>query len=152
MILPRRILMLIVFAFWQGGFTFYTSVVVPVGTDILGGPAEQGRITREVTRWLNVAGLVALPVLAWDAAATRPGRRARLACVAGMAAALVVLYVLYPRLDALFDHDLARVRDRREFRRLHKTYLWVSTAQWAAGLIYLIASPAAWRAADQSAR
>lgn len=140
--------MLIAFAFWQGGFTFYTAVVVPVGTDVLGGPAEQGRVTRDVTRWMNLAGAIALPILLWDAVATRPWRRTRVTCVILMAVVLAGLYVLHPQLDALFDADVARVRDRPRFRLMHKTYLWISTLQWAAGLAYLVLTPAAWRSLD----
>ena len=36
-----RFLVLAAFAFWVGGFTFYAAVVVPTGTEVLGGAAEQ---------------------------------------------------------------------------------------------------------------
>ena len=55
-ILLRRLLVLAAFAFWQGGFTFYAAVVVPVGTEVLGSSMEQGSITRRVTVYLNMAG------------------------------------------------------------------------------------------------
>jgi hypothetical protein len=148
MLIVRRLLTLVAFAFWQGGFTFYTAVVVPLGTGVLGSPAEQGRITREVSVWLNVAGAVAVVFLLWDALATRPWRRSRTACVILLALGLAALFYIYPRLDVLFDHDLARVRERGTFRPLHKTYLWISTVQWMVGVVYLALTPAAWRAAD----
>src|SRR5579871_1207813 len=73
LILVRRYLVLTALMFWQGGFTFYAAVVVPIGTAQLGGATEQGFITRHVAWYLNVAGAVALVILAWDAAATRAG-------------------------------------------------------------------------------
>ena len=68
--LGRRLLVLAALMFWQGGFTFYAAVVVPVGKEVLGSHFNQGRITRRVTVYLNLAGAVALLPLAWDAAAS----------------------------------------------------------------------------------
>src|SRR2546428_9021513 len=71
----RRFLVLAALMFWQGGFTFYAAVVVPVGQQVLGSDLEQGFITRQVTQWLNVAGAVALVPLAWDVLAAERRRR-----------------------------------------------------------------------------
>ena len=46
----RRFIVLVALCFWQGGFTFYAGVVVPVGTDVLGSSLKQGFVTRRVTR------------------------------------------------------------------------------------------------------
>jgi hypothetical protein len=62
----RRFLTLVALIFWQGGFTFYAAVVVPIGQRVLGSHLEQGFITREVTWYMNIAGAVALAVLAGD--------------------------------------------------------------------------------------
>lgn len=145
----RRLLTLIAFAFWQGGFTFYTAVVVPTGTEVLGSPAAQGFITRQVTRWINVTGAVALVVLTWDALATRSVRRARLFLCLLLAAGVVTLMILHPRLDAMLDAQRERVLDRSAFRSAHRIYLWVSTAQWFAGVAYLTLTPFAWRRDDR---
>jgi hypothetical protein len=45
-------LTLIALFFWQGGFTFYASVVVPIGQEVF-GPLRQGFLTRQVTVYLN---------------------------------------------------------------------------------------------------
>lgn len=145
----RRALVLTAIAFWLGGFAFYTAVVVPVGTRVLGSSAAQGFITRQVALYLNLTGAVALGVLAWDAFAERPLRRARFACWLLLLAGLATLIRLHPRLDALLDPALERVNDRAAFRSLHRQYLWTSTAQFTAGVVYIILTPLAWRRSDR---
>src|ERR1700746_354095 len=66
MTVVRRWLLLWALMFWQGGFTFYGGVVVPVGSAVLGSEREQGFITRKVTNYLNLAGAVALAIWGWD--------------------------------------------------------------------------------------
>src|SRR5437764_15421395 len=96
----RRFLVLAALMFWQGGFTFYAAVVVPVGQHVLGSHAAQGFITREVTRYLNLAGAAALVFLVWDVAAARDPRALRTGlrwlAVAGMLATLAALAWLHP--------------------------------------------------------
>src|SRR5438067_11181166 len=95
-----RFLVVAALMFWQGGFTFYSAVVVPLGQDIFG--KRQGFLTREVTDYLNLAGAIALLLLAWDVAAVsdRPFRRLlRWLCWAVMAVGLAVLLWLQPHLD-----------------------------------------------------
>src|SRR5947209_11754789 len=91
LVLVRRSLVLAALMFWQGGFTFYAAVVVPLASAEL-GHLQQGFITRHVAWYLNLAGAVALLVLAWDAAATGTGwlRHGRWLTLAGMAAALAL--------------------------------------------------------------
>jgi hypothetical protein len=144
----RRFLTLVAFAFWQGGFTFYTGVVVPTGTGVLGSAAAQGFITRQVAIWMNIAGAVAVPILLWDAAATRQFRRSRITLTLFLAAGLIALALLHPRLDAMLDHVNERVIDRQAFMPMHRAYLWISTAQWAIGVVYLLLTPWAWRKMD----
>src|SRR5215207_6093325 len=55
---------------WQGGFLFYTVVVVPTGTKLLGA-AGQGAITARVTDALNAIGVGGLTALALDVTWTR---------------------------------------------------------------------------------
>src|SRR5205823_7477731 len=74
-----RFLALVAFAFWQGGFTFYAAVVVPIGRQVFGSDLDQAMVTRQATVWLNVAGAVTLLFLAADIAVTAdPSGRRRL--------------------------------------------------------------------------
>jgi hypothetical protein len=150
--LLRRFLVLAALMFWQGGFVFYASIVVPIGTQVLGSAAEQGRITRQVTWYLNVSGAAALVLLAWDVAAARPGhgvRWGRGLCWLVMAVALGVLLRLHLYLDSLFIADDLIILDRPTFRYWHRVYLWVSTVQWAAAVLFALLTLAAWRAEDR---
>jgi hypothetical protein len=150
-ILTRRFLALASLMFWQGGFLFYVSVVVPIGQRVLGSDLNQGLITRQVTNYLNLAGAVALVFLAWDAAmsADRPTlRRLRWLSWLAMFLALGLLAWLHGLLDQLIDLDGVRILDRRLFHVQHRSYLWVSTAQWACGIIYALLMLHSWRVED----
>jgi hypothetical protein len=152
MTLFRRVVLVFALMFWQGGFTFYSAVVVPIGADVLGSAADQAGVTRRVTVWLNVAGAVALPLWAWDLAAspalTRRRQVVRWLLWAGQVGALALLVWLHPRLDAMFSDETFRVHHRDDFRFLHRSYLWISTVQWAAALALLVGTFRAWRARD----
>ena len=127
--------------FWQGGFTFYAGVVVPVGQEVLGSHLEQGFITREVTWYLNVAGAFALALLACELLGSGYPLQLRLkwrwAVWAAMAGVLLLLVIAHPVLDALIDVDAHRITDRAAFRTGHRIYLWVSTLEWVFTGAYL---------------
>jgi hypothetical protein len=152
--IARRLLLIVSLMFWQGGFTFYASVVVPVGAEVLGSHTEQGFVTRQVTNWLNVAGAVTLPILAWDLAVsadTASWRRwLRWSTWAVAVVSLGSLVFLHQRLDALLDPGKFLVLDSTTFRSHHSLYLWISTLQWAAALVYLAATLMAWRREDRA--
>ena len=152
MTVVRRWLLLWAILFWQGGFTFYGGVVVPVGSAVLGSEREQGFITRKVTNDLNLAGAVALGVWCWDLSAGRGtspgGRRLRWAIWAGLVLMLAVLAWLHLRLDELMDPEAAMILDRPRFRSLHGRYLVVSTVQWAGCLWLSALMIRAWRDED----
>jgi hypothetical protein len=149
----RRAVLVLVWMFWQGGFMFYGAVVVPVGSTVLGSDADQGFVTRSVTRSLNVAGVATLAVWAWDLASRRAGRgRVVSWALWGLVAALLgVLFWLHPLLDAHLDPHARAVLDHIAFRRLHRWYLCASTAQWALAVVLIWLTLRAWRDADSSA-
>src|ERR1700722_8389628 len=150
MTILRRLLLLWLFMFWQGGFLFYAAVVVAVGSDVLGGDFAQGLITRHVTSWLNLIGLIVL--LAWigDLAVERGSRlKRRWAVWCFLLLCLAALAWLHPRLDALIDVDHDRVLSRTEFRFWHRWYLHISTVQWLGSIVFTFLTLQKWRAADR---
>lgn len=151
----RRFVFLLTVFFWQGGFTFYTAVVVPIGTRELDSPVEQGFITREVTNYLNLAGGVCLTFWAielWCQNHVTTYRRLRWALWGVLAVGLVVLIAMHPVLDSMLiveNHDIV---NPPRFRLLHRIYLWISTVQWFAGIALLHRTVAAWFAPPESGR
>ena len=155
MLLIRRFLVLIALFFWQGGFTFYASVVVPVGQQVF-GHLRQGFITRQVTVYLNLAGAIALAVLVWDQLAARDPvrwrRASRWLLWTSMAIALLWLVWLHGQMDEMLVVKGRIIRDPDLFHARHRLYLWISTLQWACGLFYLISTLVIWRRQDGTAR
>jgi hypothetical protein len=151
--LVRRFLVAQALMLWQGGFLFYAAVVVPVGTAVLGSAAAQGVITRRVTWWLNLFGLVYLGLLAWDVAATRdpkPRREsARWWLWVAAAGLLYLLWFFHLLLDYFMDPRGESVQVRRPFRAVHVSYLWASTLHWLIGLAQAWLTLAAWRGEDR---
>jgi hypothetical protein len=151
MLIVRRTLLLWSLFFWQGGFFFYSAVVVKVGTD-LNGMFEQGLITREVAIWLNVAGAGTL--LFWIVDLLLERR----ACVkrrwfawSVMLACLVALVILHPLMNGMIEinSEHRRILNRADFRNLHRWYLWISTAQWIAAIFFTLWTVQNWRAVDR---
>ncbi len=138
-----RFAVLAPFIFWVGGFTFYTAVVVPLGTEQLGRDG-QGFITREVTKRINLAAAVSLALLFADLFVTRGTVRTRAALWLLMAACQAALFWLHAYLDTHLDPETHHVRARPSFYQWHRLYLWLHTVQWAAALISLGLLVIAW--------
>jgi hypothetical protein len=131
-----RYLAMVSFAFWQGGFVFYAGVVVPLGT-AMWGDRTQGFLTRQVTPWMNVAGLVACGVFLLDSLLWRRFRRLRLGLALVLGAGVLYLIWLHPHLNTLMVPETETILDRRAFRMLHKIYLWLCTVLWMVSLVWL---------------
>jgi hypothetical protein len=152
-VLVRRLVVLAALMFWTGGFTFYASIVVPIGTDVLGSAQDQGAITRQVAPLINLSGVVALVVFAVDIAMTRSARGltvGRWLAWLGMASCLVALMILYPHLDRLFHGEQAYLDSRAAFRPWHRAYLWTISVQWGFAVLFALLTLAAWRFADRA--
>lgn len=152
MTVVRRFLVLAALMFWHGGFTFYSSVVIPVGQKVLGSHRQQALVTQSVTNYLNLAGAVALALWAWDIAGTHDSdrrRRVRWGLWVLLVVTLGLLVWLHVPLDREMIPDL-RTLDESQFRQLHGWYLIVSTVQWAAGVILTVTTLMAWRCEDRS--
>jgi hypothetical protein len=153
MVLLRRWLVLVSLAFWQGGFMFYGAIVIPVGSEVLGSHAEQARVTRPVTNYLNLAGAVALVFWCWDGAAKRgagsPGRSFWLGW--GLLVLLLVVQVwLHGWMDDLLDMKDGSAVDRPGFGWLHRWYLLASTVQWIGAMGLLAWTIRAWGRGDRT--
>lgn len=137
----RRFVVMLLFAVWFGGFTFYALAVVPTGHRILRSKVRQGFITQEVTNKLNALGVVTLTALAGQVVAVRRAKSRRWFRVAAiswaaLAVTLALLCWLHPHLDALLDPVARSVTDEDKFYALHRWYLIVATVQWLAGMIH----------------
>lgn len=156
MITLRRYLSLCALLFWQGGFTFYAAVVIPIAGVVLDPNLHQrARITAAATHVLNIAGVVAVLLLLWDVlASTDPSRRRfrlRFALWTVLFVTVTALFPLHYWLEWLDPPGGTGPTDRAIFYRAHQIYLWVSSAQWLAALVYLGATIRAWRAEDARA-
>jgi hypothetical protein len=151
MLLFRRFLVVIALFFWQGGFTFYASIVVPLGQQVF-GHLRQGFLTRQVTVYLNVAGAAALTVMVWDLIAAvdpRPWRRrSRWLLWTALLLTLLGLFWLHGRLNEQLVIKGRIILDPELFHTRHRLYLWISTVQWACSLLYLFITLVIWRRED----
>lgn len=131
----HRVVLLALFAFWFGGFTFYTAVVVPIGTDVLGSSRTQGFVTQQVTHWLNLIGGAALLAFVVDAIWFRhdQSKRHRIllwVLIVGLALLWTGLVFVHPVLDRMLDAENEFISDENSFYQWHRLYLWLSTVQW----------------------
>lgn len=151
----RRFLVLVALMFWQGGFTFYAAVVVPISSKAIGS-LDQGFITFQVTGYLNIAGIAAVLILGSDAHWTNdPDRRRRgIRWISWgvLVLGLIVLFGLREWLAGFMDLENVQVFERKTFRIGHRTYLWMSTIQWAATLVYMWCTLRGWSAEDSAKR
>jgi hypothetical protein len=155
MITLRRFLGLCALLFWQGGFTFYAAVVIPIAGVVLDPNLHQrARITDAATNVLNVSGIVTVLLLLWDVAlSSDPSRRRfwfRGALWSVLFVTLAALFPLHYWLETLDPLGGTGPVDTAKFYRAHQIYLWGSAAQWLASLIYLGVTIRAWRAEDGS--
>jgi hypothetical protein len=133
--------------FWQGGFLFYASVVVPIAQKQL-GHRGQGFITNEVTNFLNLSGAVALGLFAWDLAALKdqpPPRRYLLwTCWSAMLVTLILLARQHLAMADMMIPAGHRLTNPPLFHTMHRWYLWISTVQWGFALGYAGLTLRAW--------
>ena len=149
----RRYIVLLMFALWMGGFTFYTLIVIPTGGKVLGGERDVGFITQQVTNWLNWLGILALLVLAWNALAEGRGIARMLLAFSWLAMAVMQagLFLIHPVLDHMLDTATHKIHNPMvTFFNWHRFYMIVASAQWLAALIYLWLALIIWRETDKT--
>lgn len=145
-----RIFLILAFAVWFGGFTFYTAVVVPIGTDVLGSARTQGFVTQQVTNVLNIIGCVSVLLMLVDLFLNWKPRTPKvnllLAIVLGVIVVLLgVLFVVHPILDSMLEPEHEHVNDDARFYEMHRIYLWASTIQWLLCLVWLVVIVRDWQ-------
>lgn len=148
----RRYAVLLIFALWMGGFTFYTLVVIPTGGKVLGSERDVGFITQQVTNWLNWLGLLALLILGWNAQAEGRGILKLLLSCAWLAMALTEagVFLLHRIIDGLLDTETHKIHGPLDhFFVWHRSYMAVASLQWLAALIYLWLALIIWRRTDR---
>jgi len=137
--------------FWQGGFTFYAAVVVPVGRGI--NRDQQSLVTQRVTHYLNAAGAVAVGVLIWEGVtgldSSHKRRWWRWGMVVLMGLGLVPLVPLHLQMDACMASGMEHDAMIAAMWPYHIAYLWISTLQWVAAVVYVTLTVSAWRVEDR---
>ena len=148
----RRLLLLLILMFWQGGFMFYGAVVVPVGSEVLSSHREQGFVTRSVTNYLNGAGTLCLVVWCWDIIQERHAalkwNRLRWLVWGFLVATLAIQGWLHLRLDELLDPKTFLIIDGAQFSHLHQWYLILSTIQWGCAIVLTGLTIWSWKESD----
>ncbi|MFQ3594379.1 MAG: hypothetical protein SNJ82_14470 [Gemmataceae bacterium] len=138
---------------WVGGFTFYTAIVVPLGTEQLGA-IGQGFITREVAIRINIIASITIALLLIDQLLTadpsRLRRGLRLTLWLLLVAAQLGLFLLHGWLDSYLDLQTQQIEARPSFYQWHRLYLWLHTGQWVVALVEIALLLAAWQAADRT--
>ena len=127
-------------ALWWGGFTFYTTVVVSVGTAVLHSATKQGFITQQVTHYLHALAGLALAAVLWELLAQRKAQASRrVPEIAWLVAvvALVAQVLVHHQMTALLDTPHREVLNEVRFYQWHRLYLCLATVQWLGSSILL---------------
>jgi hypothetical protein len=148
-VLACRLATIFSMAIWWGGLTFYATVVVPTGAEVLGGHIDQGFITRHVSKTINLLGAGTLLILLWNLTTTwRQVNRPTKFTLAGtwlvMMATQAVLFLVYPHLDALLNAETHEIAEPYHFHSIHEFYISVVGVQWFAGLLHLSTAVCGW--------
>ena len=122
-------ILILLFAAWWGGLTFYAIIVVPIGTEQVGS-IEQGFITQQVTRWHNVLLTAMTTCLAIDALHRK--NRCLWVLIACLFLVDVLLLIEHSRLTGMMDFGRRTVPEG--FYGRHAIYLWLTAVEWGLGV------------------
>jgi uncharacterized membrane protein len=141
--LARRYLAILAMAFWMGGFTFYSLIVIPTASKVLGDEREVGFVTQQVTHWLNLISIGALLILLWNTLAER--KKAGFVLRYGLPAtwlimvlSLVGLFFAHAWIDQLLDIPNHKVLGYSHFFDRHRLYMVIATIQWCSAMAHLL--------------
>jgi hypothetical protein len=126
-----RIGLLLCGTIWWGGLSFYATVVVPIGSDLIGS-LQQGIITQRVTQWHNAISCLFTTMLLVEAFR----RRCRALLVCGVILVVIDLGLIawHHRLTSLLSQNEAI---SESFYDQHAVYLWMTTIEWSVGLFVM---------------
>lgn len=140
-----RVLVFLLFAFWFGGLTFYVSVVIPNGINILGEVSKMGLITQKATRVLNIssmlfifAALLFITVNYRDY--RRPLRILHFVLIALLLTAQIYLNYLHGVMDTYLIGHTLNAADRGIFMTFHRTYEILTPFSWILGVVWCFIS------------
>ena len=125
-----RYAVVLALAGWWGALTFYGAVVVPEGTWQLGSQT-QGLVTQQVTRTLNVLGVVVAAISLSHV--KRADSRWAWAAWIVFVACQATLFGVHAWLSQLLESSA----DRSWFYDVHRIYLLTTAVQWGAGPVLL---------------
>ena len=131
-VLARRswkLFVMLAWAAWWGGLSFYALVVVPIGSEVIGS-VEQGFITQRVTQWHNALSVLFIVCVLIEAF----HRRSRALWLIGITLAVIDMGLItwHIRLTNLMDFQQQTVPGR--FYEEHAVYLWITAAEWVLGI------------------
>ena len=125
-----QILVLIVWALWWGGLSFYAIIVVPIGTEQIGSVA-QGFVTQRVTQWHNALAVLMTLVLAAQAY----WFSSRMLWLASGLLAILTALLLAGHAVLTTQMDFNQQTVESSFYSQHAIYLWITAAEWFLGLL-----------------
>ena len=120
--------LVLLFAMWWGGLTFYAIFVVPVGTQQIGS-VGQGFITQKVTLAHNVL-LIAMTICLLIEARIQRSRWLGIVA-AGLLLTGAGLFLQHAHLTTLMDFSQQTVPGH--FYTQHAVYLWLTAVEWGLG-------------------
>lgn len=147
-----RVCLLLVFALYWGGLTFYTGFVVRIAHDVLSDPMDGGLITQRVTGLLQIFAVVMLALMVINAVVVAKNSkrlgRALGGCTLVLAISVIGLFIVHAQLDAVIDVQNSEIIDREAFTIGHRRYNRLTAVEWIATLAYLPLTIVAWRKDD----
>ena len=150
-----RVLLLLVFALFWGGLTFYTGIVLRITHAVVNDPMDGGLITQRVTSVLQILGVVTVVLMACNCVVVvRQSPKfgyVLIGCVTLLAGSLIGLFLVHGQLDTLIEAETYTITDREAFDTGHQRYNQLTTVEWLASLAYMTTTVFAWRAIDMAA-
>ncbi len=121
--------LLLLWAMWWGGLSFYALFVVPIATEQIGS-ASQGFITQQVTLWHN--GLTGAFLLCLGIESIRRHTYFLWSVTLGLGLIEAALIYWHRHLTLAMDFEEQSVPSG--FYGEHAIYLWLTAAEWLIGL------------------